>query len=209
MPACTALISAWSRASNSPPVLVGAAAPGVVQHVGAIFDDIFQRLDAFDVVERAIVGDAVVEHPVAHHVGFGGHAAEGHGRGAGKGGLHLAARHRGGGVRTVRRAFDAGPGILVTGRRRIPGAEVDAAGDDLAVGVAGVALGETGRIGVAGPVEHRRQVVHAAVHRGELDPRAGVALAADRHVIPGRRRVDQREAGVEVRVVRRSPCRRP
>ncbi len=54
----------------------GAAAPGVVQHIGAVDDDVFQRLDALGVVEGAIVGDAVVEHPVAHDVGLGGHAAD-------------------------------------------------------------------------------------------------------------------------------------
>jgi len=91
------------------------AAPGVVQNVGAVLHDIFQRLDAFGVVEGAVVRDAVVEHTVAQHIGLGSHAAERHRCGAEIAGLHFVARSGGRGVRAVFGAARAGPDVLITG----------------------------------------------------------------------------------------------
>ena len=55
MPASTALISAWSRASNSPPMLPGPPPQELFSTSAPSVDDVFQRLDALGVVEGAIV----------------------------------------------------------------------------------------------------------------------------------------------------------
>jgi len=53
-----------------------AAAPGVVQDVGAVRHDVFQRRNALSGIEAAVVRNAVVEDPVAHQPGSGRDAAD-------------------------------------------------------------------------------------------------------------------------------------
>ena len=176
------------------------AAPRVVQDVRTIDQDIFQRGDTFCIVEGAIVGNAVVKDAVAHHPGFRGDAADGLSD-AQIIGNHFITRRGAGGMRTVRGALCARPGIFIPRRRRIPGAEVDPRGDDLAVviGSQTKAIGWViGWVAVAGAIEHGSRVMNAAVHGGELDTRASVVFTANGSVTPGCRGIDQRQAGIHL-----------
>ncbi len=163
-------------------------------------------------VEGGVAVDAAVEDLVAHDVGAGGHAADRADRQAAVDhvGDDVAGGGRGG-VDAVRGAFGAGPGTGVAAAaetrvrrlRRVPRAEVGARGDDLAVVVVGQAFAVGAKavgVGVAFAAEHGREVMDAAVHRGELDAGAGVGAAAQD--VPHGRRVDEQRARVEVRVVR-------
>ena len=108
-------------------------------------------------------------------------------------------------MRAVFGTLRAGPGVLVAGGGRIPGAEIDARGDDLAVIVGGqpqTVGGEVGRVAVTSTIEHGGFVMQAAVHGGDFDACAGVFHTADSRVRIQRRGVDQRDAGVQIGIVR-------
>jgi len=57
--------------------LYTSTAPGVIDNIGSIFDNIFQRGQAFGGVETFNAVDTGIKDPIAHHIGFGGDAAHG------------------------------------------------------------------------------------------------------------------------------------
>src|SRR5215212_10384651 len=105
-------------------------------------------------------------------------------------------------MHTVRGAVHARPWVLIARCRWIPGSEIGARGDDLAIIVRFQTLAarrEVWRVTVANAAEHGCILMHAAVYRGELDSRAGIGTPTNRRVIPQRWGVDQRSAGVQRR----------
>src|SRR5690606_5693318 len=93
----------------------GTAAPGVVDDVGAIHDDVIQRGQSFGGVEAGVAVDAVIEHFVAHDIGARGDAADRADRRTGKGRADYVAGRGGGRVHTVRRAARPWPRRVLFG----------------------------------------------------------------------------------------------